>query len=419
MANTLPVTSKVLLEAIEAVSQKSVILRSISKDYGSEFGGVKRIGNQLSIRKPSRFTVGTTADITSLSKDVNEDYVNLVTSRSVIPMAFAPDDLTFKIDDKRIRADVIENAADVLARRVDQLGFTQMANYGMNRVTRATLTNAVGFDDIVNLKNRIGKQLAPQSRRVLALDTESGGGFIKDTKGLFQSADAISRQYEEGLLGRTAGFDVMETESTGVFSTGSATSFGTVNAALSEGATSVAVTGGTASGTIKAGQGFTIAGVWAKDPQTHERLNYLATFIVAADVTLNGSGAGTITFNTAAYTTNTNATQANVHVGTSATSANLSTISSGAVTTLEGAAASKTGKYLFAWHPLALSFASVDLPMPTAGVECDKQSVQGITLRLMQFHNGTTDVGSYRLDLQCGFAVNYPELIVSMPGIMA
>lgn len=417
MANTLPVTSKVLLEAIDSLSQKSVVLRGIYKDYGSEFGGVKRIGNNLNIRKPSRFAVTTGADITSANKDVNEDYVALATNRYVIPMAFAADDMTFAIDDKRIRADVVANAADVLARKVDQAAFQQMLLYSANRVARTTITNAIGFDDVTSLKTRLSKQLAPMNRRILAMDADNDAGFIKDTKGLFQSAESIARQYEEGLVGRTNGFDIMSTESTPTLTLGTATSFGSVNSAMAEGATSVAVTGATSGGTVKAGQAFTIANVFAKDPQTHEKSNYLYTFVCAADVTLT-AGAGTITFNTPVYTTNTNYTKANVHVGTSATSANLSTISSGSVTQLESGSG-KAGKIMFAWHPLALSFASVDLPMPTAGVECAKESVDGITLRLMKFHNGTTDVGSYRLDLQCGFAVNYPELIATQAGIFA
>lgn len=416
MSNTIPFSQKVMLEAIDSLTEQSVLVKNTYKDYGNEFGGDKRIGNQLDIRKPTRFSVGTSADVTSLNRDMVETTTRLTTVRRNVAIDLPSDDMTFKIDMNRFRQDVIDPAMSRLAREIDIVGFTTMLNYGANRYKRATLTNACTFSDVLGMRGRLSKQLAPEDRRALALGAEDAIGIVGDTKGLFQSSDKIAEQYEKGMMGIGAGFKFYETESCYDLLLGTATSLGTVNSALAEGATSVAVTGATSGGTVKAGTAFTIASVYAVDPQTQKRLPYLYTFICAADVTLT-AGAGTITFNTPVYTTNTTVSQANVHVGTSATSANLSTISSGAVTLLDDAGASKIGKILYGWNPLALAFASVDLPKPDAGVKCESVSKDGITLRLMRYHNGTTDVGGNRLDIQFGFAVTYPEAIVTMMGI--
>lgn len=418
MSNTISTTQKVMLEAIDSLVEQSVLIKNTYKDYGNEFGGDKRIGSTLYIRKPTRFSVGTTADITSLNRDMYEGTVALSTVRRNVAIDLPSDDRTFKTDMNHFRRDVIDPGMSRLAREVDLVGFNQMLLYSANRYKRATLSNDVAFNDVLGMRARLSQQLAPEDRRALALGAGDAIGIVSDTKGLFQSASQIESQYEKGMMGIGAGYKFYETESVYDLAGGTAASAGTVNSALSEGATSVVVTGGTASKTIKAGQAFTVDTIYAIDPQTQKRLNYLYTFVAAADVSLNGSGAGTITINTPVYTTNTNVTQANVHVGTSASSAALSTVSSGNVTLLEpgSGTAGYLGKMMFGWNPMALAFASVELPNDLPGCIVESVSKDGISMRYTRFHNGITDVGGNRLDIQFGFAVTYPEAIVTSVG---
>jgi hypothetical protein len=42
------------------------------------------------------------------------------------------------------------------------------------------------------------------------LNTQDNVDIITDVKGLFQDSEAIKKQYKEGMMGRTAGFDFFE-----------------------------------------------------------------------------------------------------------------------------------------------------------------------------------------------------------------
>ena len=66
-------------------------------------------------------------------------------------------------------------------------------------------------------------------------------------------------------------------------------------AVTAEGATSIAITGAGANATVRTGDVFTVADCFAVNPQTRESTGSLFQFVATADVTLNGSGAGTIT----------------------------------------------------------------------------------------------------------------------------
>src|SRR4030067_1132808 len=66
-----------------------------------------------------------------------------------------------------------------------------------------------------------------------------------------------------------------------------------VNGASQSGA-SLIVDGFVASSTVKQGDVFTLAGVYAVNAETKQAYNFLQQFVATADVTLSGAGAGTL-----------------------------------------------------------------------------------------------------------------------------
>jgi hypothetical protein len=103
------------------------------------------------------------------------------------------------------------------------------------------------------------------------------------------------------LIGRTAGFDVMESTIIADHTTGTAikaTTYTVNGAVTANGSTSVVVATGAT--TFKAGDIFTVAGCFRVHPETKVSTGVLQQFVVAADY---AGGAGTLTFTPAIYTT--------------------------------------------------------------------------------------------------------------------
>ena len=93
------------------------------------------------------------------------------------------------------------------------------------------------------------------------------------------------------------GFDEINmSQSIKQFTTGSRNATGTVGTTVTaEGSTSIVLAGVGNALTIKAGDVFTVAGVFAVNPQTRESTGSLQQFVVVADTTSSAGGAATVT----------------------------------------------------------------------------------------------------------------------------
>jgi hypothetical protein len=108
--------------------------------------------------------------------------------------------------------------------------------------------------------------------------------IVDALKGLFQDSSAIAKQYREGYMGRTAGFDFVENTLWPAHTRGDAANY-VVNTStgITSASATITATGGT--GTIKKGDVFTIVGVNAVHPETKNDLGYLQQFTATADST--------------------------------------------------------------------------------------------------------------------------------------
>jgi hypothetical protein len=154
---------------------------------------------------------------------------------------------------------------------------------------------------------------------------------------------------------------------------------------------------------LKEGDVFTIAGVYAVNPQSRGNTGRLRRFTVTADVSSDGSGNATIPIFPAITPPNSDgtATQFQTVTGSPADDAALTVI---------GAANTVTPQNLgFYRDAVVLAFADLEMP---AGVPADaKERVSdedsGISIRLVQYYNGTNDIAGARLDTLFGYCVVY------------
>jgi hypothetical protein len=405
--NTLLTVDKITQSALAVLNEELTLGNNVTRKFDKDFGKTPQIGDTLRIRKPAKYTVSSTADITSDIQNSVEDYVNLsVNQRRVVPISFTSKEMTMNVND--FEAQFVRPAMQRLAREIDIVGYNALKVAG-TRIPRATLTNGVAFADILKMNAQLDVGLQPSGERKLALDAYNHIDLVNELKGLFQSSQDISLQYQKGYMGTAAGFDFLRAESIPSYTIGTADGAGTVNdGSIAEGDTTI-VLANLGTGTIPAGSSVTFAGVYEIDPQTQASTGRLKQWIVASTATI-AANAATITLSEPFYT-----------VTTSRTVANCSALPvDGAVVTInEVNASALSGRIGFGWHPSAIALGMVDLEVPRGTNMAHADSLDGLKLRVVSDYNVLTDTFVTRIDCQFGWAVLRPEGVVSVVGKLA
>jgi hypothetical protein len=230
--------------------------------------------------------------------------------------------------------------------------------------------------------------------------------LVEGLKGLFNPTDTISKQFKNGMMGTgVLGFDEINmSQSIKQFTTGSrgATGATTSAAVTSEGATTIAITGGGNAGTVKIGDVFTVADCYAVNPQTRESTGSLFQFVATADVTLGSSGEGNITV-------------APIYSATNALATVNSLPATGKAIVFVGAASTQYAQNLV-YHKDAITFATADLLLPQ-GVDMASRAVHnGISLRVVRQYDINNDRMPCRIDVLYGYSTIRPQMGVRLWG---
>jgi hypothetical protein len=174
-------------------------------------------------------------------------------------------------------------------------------------------------------------------------------------------------------------------------------------AVSTQGATSLAISFTSGSPTFKIGDVFTIASVFAVNPQTRQTTGSLQQFVVTADVTVSSTTTATLSISPAIYTP-TNA---------------LATVDSfpaaSAVLTFLGGSATAYPQNLI-YHKDAITLATADLLLPQGVDMASRQVHNGISLRIVRQYDINNDRMPCRVDVLYGFAAIRPVTAVRLWG---
>jgi hypothetical protein len=396
-------------KALDVLHQKCNFIGNVNRQYDDRFAqsGAK-IGTSLNIRMPSKYSVRTGATL-SAQGHVERSTPLTVSSQYGVDVSFTTVELTMELDDFSER--IIEPAMAQLAAKLEGDSFAaayKLVNNYTNATTDALLTYKTFQQGGANITN----QLAPMSQRSMNLSPDSQVEFNDAVKGLFQSQENIRRQYREGLMGRTGGFDVYEntlvpTHTTGTLDSAAALTTGanlgtstTANAWVSQ--TDLSVDGVTAD-TLLAGDIITIDGVYDVHPETKSTRGKLKTFVVQSDVTLTTAATVyTVTVKPGLIYGSGNAYQNCALSGISDLDDN--------TVTLIGATNSGFGQDL-QYHKDAFVFATADLEdVSKYGAWGARAQKDGISMRIARQYAIASDTVPCRIDVLWGFAGLYPEL---------
>jgi hypothetical protein len=170
-----------------------------------------------------------------------------------------------------------------------------------------------------------------------------------------------------------------------------------------QGATSLAISFTSGSPTFKIGDVFTIASVYAVNPQTRQSTGALQQFVVTADVTVSSTTTATLTVQPPIFT------PANA----------LATVDSfpaaNAVLTFLGGSATTYPQNLI-YHKDAITLATADLLLPQGVDMASRQVHNGISLRIVRQYDINNDRMPCRIDVLYGFNAVRPVTAVRMWG---
>ncbi len=390
MANAILTPVKVTREALRILHQKLNFIGTINRQYDDSFAKTgAKIGSDLKIRLPNQYTVTDGAVMTA--QDTAEDSVTLsVTSQKHVGMNFSSEELTLDLDDFSER--IIEPAMAVLAAKMEADAMTMYKDVYQQVNNQAVSANMA---KLLAGRKQLVDALTPPGKRTANLNTQDNVDLVDALKSLFHESDALDKQYKEGMMGRTAGFDFYENTLWPQHLRGSATSTYTTNT-VSLSATSVAasaITVATGTGTYVKGEVFTIAGVYRVHPETKDITSTLQQFVV----TTAGSGAGQIQISPPIITAG-----AKQNVSVSATSTTAVMAFAGSISTNHGIS--------MLYHKDAFTFATADLVMPQ-GVHFAAREVQdGLSMRIVRDYDINNDKLPCRVDVLYGYKAIRPQL---------
>ncbi|MCA3713011.1 MAG: hypothetical protein IOB86_11300, partial [Phenylobacterium sp.] len=373
--------------------QKLNFVGSIVREYDDSFAqkGAK-IGDTLKVRLPNQYVVRTGA--TLAAQDTNEASVELkVQTQRGVDLNFTSVDLTLSLDDFSKR--ILDPAMSTLAASIEADAMS------MYRDVFQSVWNggaAITLEKVLDGRVLLQNALAPLNDRTANLNTTDNAKFVDALKALFNDTTGIAKQYREGYMGRTAGFDFVENTMWGKHTRGAASAAYTTSTLvgvlpISETPVST-MTVATGTGAMNVGDVFTIGNVNSVHPETKVSTGTPQQFVVTAAY---AGGAGTVSFAPAIVLSGG---RQNVVIPTTSATAAI---------TFAGTASTAVGTSLL-YQKEAFAFATADLVMPGGVDFAAREVMDGISMRVVRQYDINNDKFPTRLDVLYGYKTLRPQL---------
>lgn len=411
MSNSVLTIDVIAKEALMVLDNNLIMAKQVHRGLESEFGNAMngyQAGSTVSIKRPTDFTVRDGANVS------NQDVVEGTTSITVnkqkgVDFVFTSQELTLNIKDLSER--VIKPAMVQLANQVDadvHALYKQVPNWVG---TPGQTINS--YADFAAGPQRLDEYAVPTADRSAVLSPADHWGLLGSQTALYMQ-DVAKGAYRNGSLGMIGGVDTFMAQNVPTHTVGVATGTPKVNggsqnstyATVKDSMTQTLNTDGwtnSTTGILKAGDVFTIAGVYAVNPVTKATLPFLKQFVVTADA---DSGATT---GPAALTIYPAIISSGAFQNVSATPADNADI------TVVGTGGTGYRQNLM-FHKNAFALAMVPMIAPPGAVEVSRQSYKGTSVRLIPYYTGTSDTSAWRLDILYGTKAIDPRLATRASG---
>jgi hypothetical protein len=402
MSNSFKVVDMVTKEALRIAHESLTFIGTVDRQYDDSFKqtGAKH-GSSLRVREPNKYSRRQGSRIMDVQDQAESTQTITVATQDGVDMKFNSAELIQSVNNGAAFDDLsknyIEPAVKVLVSGIeaDFLAFATKATY---HVAGSAGTAVTSLDPLVKARAKLNQQLAPKDRRNVQMDSVTMGSLVNGVAAYFAPNNAISDQYREGLVKRTAMADFYENERVWTLANTDDVTANTDAAALvTDGGTTIDMHTLLPVAKQTVGSVFTIAGVYDCHPETKAAYPHLKQFTITA------IGATTTTVSPAFYLTG-----AKKNVG-SATGANLATTDFDAKTLTFVGAASASYVQPIMYHPEAFQFITADLPLMDDAQKCVRRVQDGLSVRVWMGSDIRNDELLMRLDILYGMAALRPE----------
>jgi len=407
MSNNLLTISKITNEALMVLENELTFTGGVDKNYDDQFAVVgAKIGQTVNVRRPGRFIGAVGPQL--VVEDFNETSVPVTLSTQFqVSTQFTTQDLALSLDMFSDR--VLKPAIATVANKIDRDGLLMAKNNTANIVGTAG-TAPTGLITYLTAAAYLDSEGAPRDgRRSVVVEPFTSATIVDSLKGLFVPNDKISNQYTKGLMGRDSGGmnwlmdQNVVSQTFGSYSTATLScNVTTATGFLSSGwaySSNITVGATSAAATLNQGDTFTIAGVYAVNPQNRQTYgNKLRSFVVQSTTAIGSGGTATVTVVPA--------------IITAGQFQNVSVTSTGSQTVTPFNNTGVVSAQNILMHKNAFTLACADLELPEgvhfAGRASDKEI--GLSIRVVRQYTINNDSIPTRLDVLYGWAPLYPEL---------
>lgn len=397
--------SVIAKEALMMLMNNLVMGRLVNRSYKNEF---KKVGTQITIRKPVKFSVGTTREITGQNVEEYHETLTVATQNNV-NWAFNSLELTMKIEEYSQR--YIAPAAAELANTVDfaltGLYDDVFTHRGTPGVTPSAYADLGGIQQVLD-------ELAAPNPRVIVTDPAAHWALADGLKGTF-SRPAVNDIHTKGYLGTVANLDFhfdqnIRRHLTGYFTTDSVP---LVNTVTTDGMFTIITDGwiNTETDVLLAGDVFTVGSngddyVYAVNPKSRVSTGALKQFVVLNDETSVGEDITIDVMSTSSEGLQDSGAYQNISRH----------CADGASINMVGTESTTYSQNLI-FHPNAFALVTMPLAMP-AGVWGARvtDTQMGLSIRVIKWYDGRYDEERIRMDILYGVATLYPELAGRLVG---
>jgi hypothetical protein len=403
MANTNLTSTIITNESLAVLENNLTFAKGVSRDYDDRFAvsGAK-IGTTLNVRKPARY-VGRTGAAIGVEDHTETSVALILDNQFGVDVSFSSQELTLSIDEFSDR--IVKPAMATIANKIDLDGLAQYKNVYNAVGTPGTTPSALVT--YLDAGAKMDFEAAPRDgQRSLVIDPLAQVKAIDALKGLFQSSEQISDQYKTGNMGLAGGFKWSMDQNINVHTVGPLGGTPLVNGTMAQGATTLVTDAWTAAAAsrLKKGDVFTIANVFAVNPQSRQSTTQLRQFVVTADVSSDGAGNASIPISPALQSTGAFAT------------INAMPADNAALTIM--GAANTLSQANLAFHKDAFVLGCADLLVPK-GVDMASRSSSkkvGLSIRMVRQYTINSDAFPTRFDTLYGYKTVYPELACRIMG---
>ena len=395
MSNSLLTIDMITRESLRVAHEKLTFISTVDRQYDDSFAKTgAKIGTTLRVRKPNQYLRRQGSRVMDVQDQAEQNSTITVATQDGVDMKFNSAELALSIDDFSKR--YIEPAVSVLASGIesDFLAYCTKATANLVGTAGTAITT---LDVPGKARARLNQHLAPKDGgRNIQMDSVTMGGLVNGMAAYFNPSNAISKQFTEGFIARTAMADYYENERVWTLPNASDVACTLDTYTVTEGDADLTVT---SFATPVAGMVFTLAGVYDVHPETKATLPHLKQF-----VTTTGGTSTNVTFSPAIYSSASGALQ-NVS-GLPATTAALTFVGNASTNYIQP----------LMYHKEAFQFVTADLPIMDDAHKCVRRTQDNLSMRVWQGSDIRNDELLMRVDILYGMAALRPEWACRMIG---